>query len=62
MAPAAPGRFHERVRNPSHGRVPSIGMVLQVSDVYPKSIPDLFSAKPVILRAATQPVAKGPFA
>jgi Ca-activated chloride channel family protein len=46
---AAARRFHERVRNPLLTDI-SIGWgQLAVSDVYPKRIPDLFSAKPVVL-------------
>ncbi len=46
---AAAKRFHERVRNPlltdislDFGRLP-------VTDIYPKRVPDLFDAKPVIV-------------
>jgi Ca-activated chloride channel family protein len=46
---AAARRFHERVRNPLLTDI-SIGWNgLPVADVYPKNIPDLFGAKPVIL-------------
>jgi Ca-activated chloride channel family protein len=46
---AAARRFHERVRNPLLTDI-SIGWgQLAVSDIYPKRIPDLFSAKPVVL-------------
>src|SRR5437016_912118 len=42
-------RFHERVRNPllTDSAIDWNGM--SVADVYPKTIPDLFGAKPVIL-------------
>ncbi|HEY3581316.1 MAG TPA: TonB-dependent receptor [Pyrinomonadaceae bacterium] len=42
-------RFHERIRNPLLTDLSIDWSGLPVSDVYPKSIPDLFSAKPVIL-------------
>ncbi len=47
---AAARRFHERVRNPLLTDVSIDWSGLPVADVYPaKRIPDLFSAKPVIL-------------
>jgi len=46
---AAARRFHERVRNPLLTDISIDWNGLQVSDVYPKAIPDLFSAKPVIV-------------
>ena len=46
---AAAKRFHERVRNPLLTDVSVDWNGMAVSDVYPKTIPDLFSAKPVIL-------------
>ncbi|MFS8086400.1 MAG: VIT domain-containing protein, partial [Acidobacteriota bacterium] len=46
---AAARRFHERVRNPLLTDISIDWNGLPVSDVYPKAIPDLFSAKPVIL-------------
>ena len=42
-------RFHERVRNPLLTDVSIEWVGLSVTDVYPKTIPDLFSAKPVII-------------
>jgi len=42
-------RFHERVRNPLLTDVSIEWVGLSVTDVYPKRIPDLFSAKPVII-------------
>ncbi|HEY3102396.1 MAG TPA: VIT and VWA domain-containing protein [Pyrinomonadaceae bacterium] len=42
-------RFHERVRNPLLTDIAIDWNGMPVSDVYPKTIPDLFSAKPVIL-------------
>jgi Ca-activated chloride channel family protein len=46
---AAARRFHERVRNPLLTDISLDWSGLQVADVYPKRIPDLFGAKPVIL-------------
>jgi Ca-activated chloride channel family protein len=46
---AAARRFHERVRNPLLTDISVDWSGLPVSDVYPKRIPDLFGAKPVIL-------------
>jgi Ca-activated chloride channel family protein len=46
---AAARRFHERVRSPLLTDISIDWAGLPVSDVYPKRIPDLFSAKPVIL-------------
>src|SRR5438876_3884610 len=46
---AAARRFHERVRNPLLTDITVDWNGLPVSDVYPKAIPDLFSAKPVIV-------------
>jgi Ca-activated chloride channel family protein len=42
-------RFHERIRNPLLTDLSVDWSGVSVSDVYPKRIPDLFSAKPVIL-------------
>jgi Ca-activated chloride channel family protein len=46
---AAARRFHERVRNPLLTDISIDWNGLAVADVYPRSIPDLFSAKPVVL-------------
>jgi Ca-activated chloride channel family protein len=46
---AAARRFHERVRNPLLTDISIDWAGLPVSDVYPKRIPDLFSAKPVVV-------------
>jgi len=46
---AAARRFHERVRNPLLTDISIDWNGLPVTDVYPKTIPDLFSVKPVIL-------------
>src|SRR5947209_8065500 len=42
-------RFHERVRSPLLTDISCRWGGLAVADVYPKRIPDLFSAKPVVL-------------
>ena len=46
---AAARRMHERVRNPLLTDISIDWNGLPVADVYPKTVPDLFSAKPVIL-------------
>jgi Ca-activated chloride channel family protein len=46
---AAARRFHERVRNPLLTDISIDWNGLAVSDVYPKTVPDLFGAKPVIV-------------
>lgn len=46
---AAARRFHQRVRSPLLTDVTVDWNGMPVSDVYPKMIPDLFSAKPVVL-------------
>jgi Ca-activated chloride channel family protein len=46
---AAAKRFHERVRNPLLTDIKIEWGGLTVTDVYPKRIPDLFSAKPVVV-------------
>lgn len=46
---AAARRFHERIRNPLLTDISVDWNGLPVADVYPKQIPDLFGAKPVIL-------------
>src|SRR5437764_7262892 len=46
---AAARRFHERVRSPLLTDISIDWNGLPVADVYPKRIPDLFSAKPVVL-------------
>ena len=46
---AAARRMHERVRNPLLTDISVDWNGLAVSDVYPKNIPDLFGAKPVVL-------------
>jgi len=46
---AAAKRFHERIRNPLLTDIAIDWNGLPVADVYPQRIPDLFSAKPVVL-------------
>jgi len=46
---ASARRFHEQVRNPLLTDLSIEWNGLPVADVYPKQIPDLFSAKPVVL-------------
>ena len=46
---AAAKRFYERVRNPLLTDISLEWNGLPVADVYPQRIPDLFSAKPVVL-------------
>ncbi len=46
---AAARRFYERVRSPLLTDISVDWNGLPVADVYPKTVPDLFSAKPVIL-------------
>lgn len=58
-ASAAARRMHERVRNPLLTDISVDWNGLAVSDVYPKLIPDLFSAKPVILTGRYSGNAKG---
>jgi len=47
---AAARRFHERVRNPLWTDLSIDWGGLPVADVYPRRIPDLFSARPVVLK------------
>src|SRR5215208_6804570 len=46
---AAARRFHERVRNPLLTDISVEWEDLPVADVYPKRIPDLFSATPIVI-------------
>jgi Ca-activated chloride channel family protein len=46
---AAARRFHERVRNPLLTDISIDWNGLQVADVYPQRLPDLFSVKPVVV-------------
>jgi Ca-activated chloride channel family protein len=56
---AAARRMHERIRNPLLTDISVDWNGLAVSDVYPKTIPDLFSAKPVILTGRFSGNSKG---
>lgn len=56
---AAARRFHERVRDPLLTDITVEWNRLPVSDVYPKRIPDLFSAKPLILHGRYSAAAGG---
>ncbi len=56
---AAARRFHERVRNPLLTDVTVEFAGLPVTDVYPARIPDLFSAKPVLIHARYGGAAQG---
>jgi Ca-activated chloride channel family protein len=56
---AAARRMHERVRNPLLTDISVDWNGMPVSDVYPKMIPDLFSAKPVILTGRYTGAGKG---
>jgi Ca-activated chloride channel homolog len=57
--PAAARRFHERVRNPLLTDIEIDWAGLPVADVYPKRLPDLFSAKPLILTGRYTSAARG---
>jgi Ca-activated chloride channel family protein len=46
---AAARRFHERVRDPLLTDLSVEWEGLAVSDIYPKTVPDLFGAKPVVI-------------
>ena len=52
-------RFHDRIRNPLLTDISIDWSDLPVSDVYPKRIPDLFSAKPVIFSGRYKNGGKG---
>jgi biopolymer transport protein ExbB/TolQ len=56
---AAARRFHERVRNPLLTDIEIDWDGLPVADVYPKRLPDLFSAKPLILTGRYTSAARG---
>ena len=56
---AAARRFHERVRNPLLTDIEIDWAGLPVADVYPKRLPDLFSAKPLILTGRYESAARG---
>ena len=56
---AAARRFHERVRNPLLTDVRVDWGGLPVEEVYPRRIPDLFSAKPVVISGRYKGPARG---
>lgn len=56
---AAAKRFHERVRNPLLTDIRVEWGGLPVADVYPQRIPDLFSAKPLVLTGRYTNSARG---
>ena len=56
---AAAKRFHERVRSPLLTDITVDWAGLPVSEIYPKRVPDLFSAKPVVLNGRYSAPAKG---
>ncbi len=56
---AAAKRFHERVRNPLLTDIEIDWGGLPVADVYPQRIPDLFSAKPLVLTGRYTQGARG---
>lgn len=56
---AAARRFHERIRNPLLTDISIDWAGLPVTDIYPKRIPDLFSAKPVIVSGRYKSGAQG---
>jgi Ca-activated chloride channel homolog len=56
---AAAKRFHERVRNPLLTDIELDWGGLPVTDIYPQRIPDLFSAKPLILTGRYTQGARG---
>jgi Ca-activated chloride channel homolog len=48
-AAAAAARFHERIRNPLLADISLEWSGIPVSDIYPRKIPDLFSAEPIVI-------------
>ncbi|HSF10575.1 MAG TPA: VIT and VWA domain-containing protein, partial [Nitrospirales bacterium] len=56
---AAARRFHERVQHPLLTNLAVDWNGLDVSDIYPKRLPDLFSAKPVVLTGRYTTPGKG---
>ena len=56
---AAARRFHERVRTPLLTEISIDWGGLPVADVYPQRIPDLFSAKPLVLSGRYTASARG---
>ncbi len=56
---AAARRFHERVRSPLLTDISLEWQGVTVTDVYPQRIPDLFSAKPVVISGRYEKPGKG---
>ena len=56
---AAARRFHERVQNPLLTDISMDWGGLPVTDVYPQRIPDLFSARPVVISGRYKGAASG---
>jgi Ca-activated chloride channel family protein len=56
---AAARRFHERVRNPLLTDISIEWNGLPVADVYPQRIPDLFGAKPVVVKGRYTAAGRG---
>ncbi|HSE17605.1 MAG TPA: VIT and VWA domain-containing protein [Pyrinomonadaceae bacterium] len=56
---AAARRFHERVRNPLLTDISIEWNNLPVADLYPQRIPDLFGAKPVIIKGRYTSAGRG---
>lgn len=52
-------RFHERIRNPYLTDISIDWAGLPVSQIYPRRIPDLFGAKPVVIHGRYSAAAKG---
>ena len=56
---AAARRFHERIRNPLLTDITIEWNNLPVADVYPQRIPDLFSAKPLVIKGRFTAAGRG---
>src|SRR3712207_249161 len=56
---AAARRFHERVRNPLLTDISIDWGGLPVDDVYPRRVPDLFAARPVVVTGRYKGEASG---
>src|SRR5215217_4936469 len=56
---AAARRFHERVRNPLLTDITVEWNNLPVADVYPRRIPDLFGAKPLVIKGRYTAAGRG---
>jgi Ca-activated chloride channel homolog len=56
---AAARRFHERVRNPLLTDISIDWNNLPVADVYPQRIPDLFGAKPLVIKGRYTSAGRG---